>query len=52
MRCAHCVGQIGALRFYLLQADDIGVICVEPFETAFVDGGADAVKIECRDAHG
>ena len=50
--CTHCLGQIGALRFYFLKAHDVGVVCTEPFETALVDGRTDAIKIECGYAHG
>ena len=49
--CAHSLGQIWTLGFDFLKAHDVRIVCPEPIEAAFVDGGTDAVKIESGNAH-
>src|SRR3989344_5158674 len=49
---AHLVREIAFLRLDLLHADDVGILAFEPAEQTLGGSGADAVDVECDDAHG
>ena len=47
----HVRRHVGGLGLEFLHAQDVGVLLGEPFQQAFVVGGADAVEVEGDDAH-